>query len=367
MNIRDKRQQEFSNIFINSLQFGILHLIMRFGKIKTSINIMKELKVKKILILYPLNTIKKSWEDDFAKFKYKPKNVTYSNYSSVKKLVKEKYDLVITDEIHDTSEKQREYLKTLFIQNKKVLGLSGSISPKTEKELLEVLNLPILANYTLEKGITDGIITDYSITVVKTELDNTLKYLQLSKWSKDKVTEKVKYDKISRTIAYLKETYQSLGFQPIFRMNVIKDSIAKIAVTKKLIKKFEKERVIIYTGTSKTADCLGIPVYHSLKREEVVFNDFCNGKGNHLAVIDLATSGVTIKPIQKAIFNYFNSNSENIAQRIARLIGIEYDTPGKKADVWIICTKGTQEEQWLKSALEMFSSSKVRYIEDYEI
>jgi len=367
MNIRDKKQQEFSNIFIKSSQFGILHLIMRTGKCRVAILAMKELKVKKVLILYPLNTIKRAWSEEFLKWKYEPKDVTYSNYSSVKKLLKEKYDLIIVDEVHDTSEKQREYLRTLFIQNKKALGLSGSISPKTEKELLEVLKLPILANYTLEEGINDGIITDYSITVVKTELDNTMKYLPFSKYSKERITEKDKYNRISRTIAYLKETYQSLGFQPIFRMNVIKDSIAKIAVTKQLIEKFKEERVIIYTGTSKTADCLGVPVYHSLKREEEVFNNFCNGKGNHLAVIDLATSGVTIKPIQKAIFNYFNSNSENIAQRIARLIGIEYDTPGKKADVWIICTKGTQEEQWLKSALEMFCSSKIHYIEDYEI
>ena len=68
MNIRDQRQKEYSELYINSNRFGILNLCPRMGKCKCGINIMEALNFPKTLICYPDGKIKKSWEDDFEKF-----------------------------------------------------------------------------------------------------------------------------------------------------------------------------------------------------------------------------------------------------------------------------------------------------------
>ena len=57
MTLRDKRQKEFADVWLKE-KHGILNLCPRFGKIYTSINILKQLKPKTILIAYPDNKIK---------------------------------------------------------------------------------------------------------------------------------------------------------------------------------------------------------------------------------------------------------------------------------------------------------------------
>ena len=70
--LRDKRQAEFAQIFLDHAEFGILNLCPRFGKIFTTINILEKLDDDiNILIAYPDLKIKSAWEEDFKKRKYK--------------------------------------------------------------------------------------------------------------------------------------------------------------------------------------------------------------------------------------------------------------------------------------------------------
>lgn len=361
---RERKQLYESDKFVDSHKDGILHLCPRFGKIRTSILIMQRLQTKKVLILYPLNPIESSWRQDFEKWNYSPESVTYLNFSSIKKIPKEQFDLVIIDEIHALSENEMinlaEYLKEY--RPKRILGLSGSISRDTEMEIRSVLGLRISSNYSIQQGIADGVITDYRITVVQTDLDNKTKYLTFSKTSKYTITEKYKYDWYSKKIQEAKAKKKDFGLLPILRMNVIKNSKAKIDKTKQLIKALKDKRVLIFCGTTETADSLGVDVYHSKNNDKELLERFKSGQGNnHLAVIDMVTAGTTFKPIQCAIFNYFNSNSENITQRLSRLIGMEYDNPDKIADIYIVVTN-TIEKEWLKKALSMLDSDKITYV-----
>ena len=114
MTIRDQRQQEFANIWINSGKHGILNLCPRFGKIYTTINIIEKLKPKSILIAYPDNKIKQSWKDDFTKRGFNDSNVTYTTHLSLKKFTENMYDLVVIDEIHLLSEAQIEAAKEIL-------------------------------------------------------------------------------------------------------------------------------------------------------------------------------------------------------------------------------------------------------------
>lgn len=364
MELRDTRQQEFAEIWLKK-PFGILHLCPRFGKIKTSINCLLQLEHPKVLIIHPIETIKKSWMDDFTKWEYPTEKVTYCTTASLWKLAEnpEIYDVIIMDEVQLFSPANLQEMKALIkAGNTKILGLSGTVSMDTETELYDTLRLPILAHYPIEQGIKEKVVTDYEINVILTELDDTDKYIKPSKSKEFYVTEKQRYDWISKRIEEVKENFGNLGLLPIQRMHILKKSRAKLNLTKKLIDKFKGERLLIFCGVTEVADSLGVPVYHSKNKNDDVRDAFCRGENfDVLATVDMFEAGVTVKPINKAVLNSFDSNPENLAQRVSRLTGFEYDNPAKTAVVYIVCTN-TVEQKWLRKALEFFDLSKVKYL-----
>jgi len=96
MTIRDKRQAEFADVWIKK-KHGILLLAPRFGKCRTSIIALEQLKPKSILIAYPDNKIKESWQNDFADLGFDDSIVTYTTHLSLKKYADKKFDVVIVD------------------------------------------------------------------------------------------------------------------------------------------------------------------------------------------------------------------------------------------------------------------------------
>ena len=145
-------------------------------------------------------------------------------------------------------------------------------------------------------------------------------------------------------------------------MRIIQNSLSKLNATKALLKKHKDERILVFCGLTKIADELGIPSYHSKSSEKQIFNDFAEGVGNHLAVVKIGNTGVTYKPLNKVIINYFDSNGENLAQKIMRCTAMEYDNIDKKAHIYIISSDELVELKWLMSALDMFDTSKIKYI-----
>ena len=369
MTLRDQRQKEFADKWLET-KFGILYLCPRFGKIKTAINCLEAFTKPKVLIIYPIETIKTSWTQDLVKWGYDNPDIIYSTTASLWKLSEkpELYDVIIVDEIHALSPANLEELKVLMEHgNKVVLGLSGTLSERTQAELSSVLRLPVVAYYPIEQGIKEKVITDYEITVLLTNLDNKVKYIRPYK-NGYVITEQEQYDKLTAEMSKRQMSFDplsddplDLGMLPLLRMHVLKQSISKLSLTKRLIAKYKDERLLIFCGTTDNADKLGIPSYHSKNKNEVIKTDFCNGSGSHLATVDMFEAGVTIKPINRAIINAFDSNPENLSQRISRLTGFEYDNLEKVAKVYIISTE-TIELKWLKKALEFFDTSKVKYV-----
>lgn len=358
MTIRDQRQKEFAKIWINSGKHGILNLCPRFGKIYTTINIIEKLKPKSILIAYPDNKIKQSWKDDFAKRGYDDSNVTYTTHLSLKKYTENMYDLVVIDEIHLLSEAQIEATKELLDINLNVLGLTGTMTTWTERTLAEELDMSVVATYPMEKAIEEGVIVDYEITVVRVALDNKRKNNYKGKVR----TEKAQFDAYGWVINSLEAQGKSTMFLRLARMRIIQNSVAKMEKTRELLKKHKDERVLVFCGVTKIADQLGIPSYHSKKEEKQIFDDFVTGKGKHLAVVKIGNTGVTYKPLNRVIINYFDSNAENLAQKINRCMAMEYNNPEKKAMIYIVCSDEDVEAKWLKKALEFFEKSKIKFV-----
>jgi superfamily II DNA or RNA helicase len=357
MTIRDKRQKEFADVFVKE-KHGILNLCPRFGKIRTSILALEKLKPKSILIAYPDNKIKESWEADFRASGFDDSIVTYTTHLSLKKLVDYEYDIIIIDEIHLLSEAQIEACQDLFSNNACILGLTGTLSSWTERTLEEELDLHVIATYPIEKAIEEGVIVDYEIHVIRVPLDN----VTLIDYKGKQKTEKKQFDALTWVINKLQNSGSDTMFMRLARMRLIQSSLAKVKATKALLEKHADERVLVFCGVTKIADSLGIPSYHSKSTEKQLFEDFAEGKGNHLAVVKIGNTGVTYKPLDKVIINYFDSNAENLAQKINRCMAMEYNTPDKKAHIYIVSTTEPTELKWLSKALEFFDKTKIKYI-----
>jgi hypothetical protein len=358
MTLRDKRQAEFADTWWNHGRYGILNLCPRFGKIRTTINILKKMdKDCSILIAYPDRKIQQSWVEDFEEMKYVNDNITYTTHLSIHKHSGTEFDIVVIDEIHLLSQAQIGVCVDLFSQNDRVLGLTGTLSKFTKRDLSQDLGLEVLAEYPIEKAIEEGVIVDYQITVIRCPLDDRT----LIDFKKGKKTELKQFKAYSYVINKMMYAGGNTMFLRLARMRLIQNSIAKLNETKRLLNNWSDERVLVFCGVTKIADALGIPSHHSKSKDKDAFKRFAEGEGKHMAVVKIGNTGITYKPLNKVIINYFDSNAENLAQKINRCMAMEYNTPDKKADIYIICSTEKVEEKWLNKALEFFDKNKIRY------
>ena len=358
MSLRDQRQKEFAETWLNHGKWGILNLCPRFGKIYTAINALEQLPPHStILIAYPDLKIKESWERDFETRGYNNPNITYTTHLSLKKYAGYEFDVIIIDEIHLLSEAQIAACKELFDGNDCVLGLTGTLSKWTENTLYSELSLAVIAEYPIEQASEEGVIVDYEITVVRVPLDNQQKINYKGKMR----TEKQQFDAYGYVIKNMERDGTNSMFLRLARMRIIQNSIAKQRKTRDLLISHQDERILVFCGVTSIADNLGIPSYHSKSSEKQLFEDFASGKGNHLAVVKIGNTGVTYKPLNRVIINYFDSNAENLAQKINRCMAMEYNTPDKKAHIYIISSNEEVELKWLNKALEFFDRSKIKF------
>lgn len=369
MTLRDQRQREFADAWLR-VKYGILYLCPRFGKIRTSINILNDLPDDtEILIAYPDKAIKKSWENDFkaTEFDYKGRKITWTTHLSLKKQLGQFNNtdgvnrLAIIDEIHLLSAAQIVAFKELRKEYKWVLGLTGTMSRWTEKTFIE-MGFPPIAKYPIQKAIEEGVITDYRITIHTTQLDNT----KFNNYKGSMRTEAYQFGMYSNIIAKLEEEGGETKMLRLARMRIIQNSYAKLLKTKDVLRVFKGDRVLVFCGLTGIADSLGIPSFHSRTKDREILERFSTlpsqrVEDNHLAVCKLGNTGVTYNALNKVVINYFDSNGENLTQKINRAMALEFNNPNKIADIHIICTNESVERKWLSRALEFFEPSKITW------
>jgi superfamily II DNA or RNA helicase len=358
MNLREQLQREFANTWLNEGP-GILLLAPRFGKTRVAIMALQTYECNcSILIAYPDNKIRKSWEKEFEIMGYNDSNVTYTTHLSLHKYQNQRFDVVILDEIHLLSEAQLVAAYELLKINRVVMGLTGTLAKDTALIIRRTLGLRVIVEYPIEQAIKDGVIADYEISVVTVPLDNKI----LQHFGKQFLTEKSRFNRLSYVIEDLQENGKDTKFMRFTRMRVFQSSVSKIAKTKELLEEYKDERVLVFCGQIKAAESLGIPCYHSKSSEKKIFEDFSNGIGNQLAVVKIGNTGITYKPLNRVIINYTDSNPENLTQKINRCMSMEYDNPEKKALITIVSTNEDVELNWIKRGLSFFSPEKIKYI-----
>lgn len=344
--------------FFKENRFGYIDGAMRLGKIKITLDILRVLHPYNctVLIAYPDNKIKISWQDECVKWNYLNPNITYTNFSSLHKYVKDTYDMFIIDEFHSASPLERDYCHQIMTNDKdtKTLALSGTVSQETK----DVWGLKEIAKYTTLQGINDGILSDYKITVHLVDLDTKIKTPN----KKGKLlSEKQKYDNYSFVIQRMQREYRNFMHLALSRNRLSLKSLGKTQYLKKLlVEKMQQKRVVIFTGLAEVADSLGIASFHSKSKDKKGFDDFMTEQVNWLALAAMGKMGVSYPNLDAVILLNFTYNAEESSQILNRAIKLDY--VGKVADLHIICLNEPPELKKVKESLSMLDKSKITYI-----
>lgn len=365
---QSKIQEQAYNAWNLCGRRGIVAAATGMGKSKVAINAIQDLCKQnpgaKILIMVPTELLRdQNWPEEFVKWKckkYLKKNVQIECYASIAKIKGQKFDLVVADEAHKFSENNSKFFEQNEVEE--ILGLTATPPREPEKrDLLRRVVGPICFSYHVDQGVDDGVVTDYRINVIYTELDTKEKYLEAgTKGNKFLQTEFAMYSYLSKQVAqgYYKDP-KALKFKLLARMRLIYNLKSKTRVAKLVLSKLSpKERVLVFCGSiAQAEEILPGQTYHSEVSAEQ-FNAFKNQETTRLAVVNAVNEGHTIPALDKGIIAQIDSNPRSLVQRLGRFLRFR---PNHKAVIYVLICKGTVDENWFEKASELFDPSKIKY------
>lgn len=375
--MREQIQRNLTEV-IKQKKDTLLYVSIRLGKTKVALDVIEPEETT--LWIYPRNSMLIGYQEDLIKFPPKSDNIVFTNISSIKKYAGKYFDNVVIDEPQlCDSAAQLKHLKT--IRFKRRMGLSGTMNKKTLDRLQKELGMTVGATYSLEDGIRDGIVKDYKVFIHFTELDNTIRNIQYKRFGKIVYgTEAQAYEQYSSTMSYFDEQkvvellnipvdrrkilQLDLGFKKYMslRTNLLYNSTALMHFTADLIRKFRDKKAIIYTLRTDIADRLADKSYHTKNKDDETLEWFRTSTEGHLGVVDCVTTGITIQNLNTVIFHSYDSNTENLHQKLGRSLLHEY--AGEYSNVHICALKDTQNEKWIEEACSSLDIDKIFYVID---
>jgi superfamily II DNA or RNA helicase len=361
MELRNQIQQQATQkIHLHNFR-GIINVAPRVGKSKIVCDAIKIFKVPQtILITVPYNSIQESWTTELNKWGVNIPIAIINQRSLAKESDLNMYDIIICDEIHTLSNAQIQVLQNF---DGPILGVSGSISKETEKQLRQELGLKTIFKYTLEEAVKDGIVANYEINLVPVTLDNKDKYIDAgNKTTTFKTTEYLNYQYLTEQFNKFKRAAWNNPKMNAVKMqyaskraNLIYNSKTKLEAVSKIIAKFD--RCLIFTARTEIADQLGSG-YHSKSTPEVL-ESFMSGETNKLAVCEMTNMGITFPNLKVGIFHQMKSSEESAIQKVMRMCNMEDDAI---AQIFITYYANTVDEEWIKKALEGLDPDKIKIL-----
>lgn len=324
---------------------GTLVLPMRSGKTILGLKIASNFN--KVLVSYPIETIKQGWLSDAEEFGFDISNTTFTTHLSLKKHNLFEFDCVILDEIHEISIANFEYISSNI--PKRLYGLTATPPNRGEKK--QYLNLYCPIRYTKSMDETTGITNkDYEIVVhlVEPSEKRDIKLKSGKFWS-----EKAQID-------FYESKYQSTKNFSMMLMLIraIQNSKTKLEYFKKLAS--TTDRGLLFLETIEQCDSLPYPSVHSKNKEsDYNLEQFKEGKIPILSSIGKLKAGITFKALNTCIILHCYSSNNKAIQKIGRALNY---VEGEKATIHIICLNNTIDFSWCKKGLADLDQSKIKWI-----
>lgn len=361
----DKEKTKLQNEIINGLPkfpHGRLLLAPRVGKTRIAIEIIK--KSNPISILWVTPSADLAETGIIAEFK-KWKAVKYLKYlqtvtwMSLHKITG-KYDMIILDEEHFITENNAVNLLNKSLSGN-ILSMTGTATKHFDKNMIyQQLSLKVLYRVDINEAVDIGLLSNYNIKVLSIDMDRANKNIKAGTKSKPfMTTEKANYDyldKVAQMAIYQRR--KDTQFKLLARRRAIINSQSKDKVVKWLWNNLEG-RKLFFCASIDQANSLTNQTYHS-KTDNFYLQKFINGEINEIAMVEAGGTGFTYKEIDHLIVVQADSDKNGqTTQKISRTLLAQKDY---KANIWILCLNGTQDENWVNSTLTKFDKNKVEWI-----
>lgn len=342
----------------------LLELPTGYGKSKLSIDLINYLltsqrfrdnKIINILILVAKRVHKQTWKDEIEKWggihhSTATINICMECYESLKNHCKERWDIVLGDEIHHIgSDIRLEFLKTISFGY--LIGLSATISKKLKQWFKYRFHSEVVSCAIVE-AIEDDILPEPQILLFPLLLDNRKpteewemnarvpgpvirgEYKDIWKYKKQKAhvilscTQKQKLIEYDKLIEWEKNKFmqthhegmkQSWLFHSGKRLEFL--SYCKNQIVFDILEKLKNKRTITFCKTIEQSELLGKWHIHSQNgKADAVYNLFNQKRINHITAVNILNENANLVDCQYGIFANISSSDIIVPQRLGRLL-----------------------------------------------
>lgn len=366
-------------------QWGLLAMATGTGKSKCAVDEVRTLfidtavssrtasAIPSIYLVVPTEKLRdNNWEAEFAKWGASDEYADLNRYcyASINKVRDQIIDLVILDEGHNLTELNSRFFTSNSIKRVMVLTATPP-NPNSEGadlkkvELFKQFRLKTDFYYPIEQARKDGLVSDYELCIVYTQLDETDKYIEAGpKAKRFYQTELENYKFLTKMIQKfaIQNNYIMVKVKSLARMRLIASSKEKMATARLLLEKCKGNRILVFGGSIEQIETL-MPgkVYHSKsgKAGHVYLERFMSELEDELGTVAAANEGINFPNLDIGLIAQISSDARALVQRIGRIIRWR---PDHKAIIFILIAKGTQDEKWLEAALEGMDRSIIKFI-----
>jgi superfamily II DNA or RNA helicase len=338
----------------------------------------------------------KNWQEEFEKWKLNiaPYCITMVCYNSLHKVNTTYYDAVVLDEAHHAFTEKRmaalEEMKDNLMPSAYIYLLSATLSSGKQDMIEGIFGKFKTSTVTLKDAIEGDILPDPKVYVVEMQLDNVKKHQEIQigndpkapvvKWEDRakyiyknvpciiQCTEFQKNLFLTQSVDYWNERYHRSHseFQRVKAANYGSQrkrflGELKTGVIRKLIDRLPKNnRFVCFCASVAQANALDYVNTISSKRpaksNQIIIDKFNNKQINHIYAVGMITEGMNLTDIQTGIIVQLDGKERLFIQKFGRSLRAEDPV------TFIFYYKDTQDEKYLKGALENIDSKFVQYI-----
>jgi len=312
----------------------------------------------RFLVVGPKNEVYTTWKDEAVKHNraHLIEHFEFTTYLSLSKKTPDDYDVIYLDECHSLKDSHDPWLSKY---KGKILGLSGTPPKyeKSEKGRMVAKYCPIVYKYITDQAVQDDILNDYEIIIHPLQF-SAVKNMPMHKNGKTWFSsERSSYDFWSSKIDEA-NTGKMLQMARIMRMRSLMEFPTKDNYARMLLGQISN-KVLLFANTQDQADKLCAHSFHSMNpTSQENLDAFKEGTITKLSCVHQLSEGINIPNLKEIIIMHAYSNERKSSQRIGRALRLD---PNDKATIHILCYMGTVDEQWVKTALEGFDQTKIRW------
>lgn len=379
---RTERQQEAINKWIKNAGKGTLEFPTAFGKTYTAIQAIQRVRVRypnlQILVVVPTLTLKDQWIDELTKH-----DIIFNiEVVVINTVIKHDWscDLLIIDEIHTAA---ADLMSKVFsqVKYKKILGLTATFERLDGKHALLAKYAPIIDRVNTEEAILNGWIstfTEYEVLIDVDDLDQYKSYnrefqehFEFFQFNFDLAMKCVGPEGYKQRLKLRDEyytgndpekksqmlrniTYHAMGLMQTMtkRKAFINNHPEKIYWAQRIMNARPDAKLITFSNNVKMAEALENCNYvytgkTTKTKGRVMIEDFLSGKIKHLHSCKRLIEGFNDPEVSVGIILGLDSSERRSVQTRGRIIR---KTDNKKAEIFNLVIKGTQEETWFRTS-----------------